>query len=100
MTCCPCTRTLSGLLLASAALVALGLYAAPRPSAEPAAPPAATMTDAEFAKLLTAVRPCAGEDDFDKIPWLVSIWDAREKAAKEGKPILLWEMDGHPLGCG
>ena len=21
-------------------------------------------------------------------------------AAKEGKPILLWEMDGHPLGCG
>ena len=26
--------------------------------------------------------------------------DAITKAAKEGKPILLWEMDGHPLGCG
>ncbi len=24
---------------------------------------------------------------------------ARKVAAKEGKPILLWEMDGHPLGC-
>jgi hypothetical protein len=58
------------------------------------------MTDVEFTKLLATMRPCAGEDNFDKIPWLVSIWDAREKAAKEGKPILLWEMDGHPLGCG
>ena len=23
-----------------------------------------------------------------------------EHIAKKGKPILLWEMDGHPLGCG
>jgi hypothetical protein len=28
-----------------------------------------------------------------------SLWEARRKAAAEGKPILLWEMDGHPLGC-
>ena len=28
-----------------------------------------------------------------------SLWQARERAAAEGKPILLWEMDGHPLGC-
>lgn len=58
------------------------------------------LTAADFDKLLVAVRPTAGEDDFDKIPWLASLWDARVKAAKEGKPILLWEMDGHPLGCG
>jgi hypothetical protein len=97
--CCRTTRLFPGFLFAVAALVAIGLYAAPRSETEPAAPPA-KMPDAEFAALLKSVRPCAGEDEFDKIPWLVSIWDAREKAAKEGKPILLWEMDGHPLGCG
>ena len=37
---------------------------------------------------------------FAQVPWLTSLWEAREKAAAEGKPILLWEMDGHPLGCG
>ena len=63
-------------------------------------PAAEQLTAAEFDKLLVAVRPAATEDDFAKIPWLTSIWDARAKAAKEGKPILLWEMDGHPLGCG
>jgi hypothetical protein len=97
--CCRCTRFFPGFLLAVAALVAIGLYANPKGTPDPVARPA-SMTDAEFAVLLKAVRPCTGEDEFDKIPWLVSIWDAREKAAKEGKPILLWEMDGHPLGCG
>jgi hypothetical protein len=28
-----------------------------------------------------------------------SLWEARKRAAAEGKPILLWEMDGNPLGC-
>jgi len=56
--------------------------------------------DKTFALIKSLVPPTATEDDFDKIPWLTSIWAARQKAAKEGKPILLWEMDGHPLGCG
>jgi hypothetical protein len=98
MSCCRTTRFLPGFVFGAAALAAVGLWAGPGPT--PAAPPPAAMTDGEFAKLLAAVRPCAGEDDFDKIPWLISVWDARAKAAKEGKPILLWEMDGHPLGCG
>ena len=58
------------------------------------------LTESEFTSTLKAVRPAAGEDKFDQIPWLTSLWEARQKAAKEGKPILLWEMDGHPLGCG
>ena len=70
-----------------------------------ATPTAATpvpeqMTAARQTELLKVIRPCEGEDAFDKIAWLTAIHDAREKAAKEGKPILLWEMDGHPLGCG
>jgi hypothetical protein len=62
--------------------------------------PKPALTDAEYTSALKAIRPAAGEDKFDRVPWLTSLWEARQKAAKEGKPILLWEMDGHPLGCG
>jgi hypothetical protein len=62
-----------------------------------AAPPLST---SDLVKLRTLIRPAAGEDPFDTIPWETSLWDARKKAAAAGKPILLWEMDGHPLGCG
>jgi hypothetical protein len=79
-----------GLLLATAALLLR-----PHPTAA-----GEVMTAAEAGAVRQAVLPKTGEDEFDKIPWLTSIWDARVKAAKEGKPILLWEMDGHPLGCG
>jgi hypothetical protein len=82
-----------GLLLAASAFLLR-----PQPSA--AAPLGEQLSAAEFAAVRKAVLPKPDEDDFDKIPWLTSIWDARVKAAKEGKPILLWEMDGHPLGCG
>ena len=58
------------------------------------------MTAERMAALQKVIRPCEGEDAFDNIAWLTTIHDARVKAAKEGKPILLWEMDGHPLGCG
>ena len=58
------------------------------------------LTDAEIAKVRQAVLPKPGEDLFDQIPWQTDIWEARILAAKVGKPILLWEMDGHPLGCG
>jgi hypothetical protein len=51
-------------------------------------------------KLRAVILPSMGEDPFATIPWETSLWTAREKAAKAGKPILLWEMDGHPLGCG
>lgn len=45
------------------------------------------------------IKPHEGETDWAGIPWLTSLWEARRQAAAEGKPILLWEMDGHPLGC-
>jgi len=33
------------------------------------------------------------------IPWKLSVVDARETAWEENKPIFIWAMDGHPLGC-
>lgn len=54
---------------------------------------------AHFQKLHALIKPQANEEKFMQIPWRISLWDARKEAAAEGKPILLWEMDGHPLSC-
>lgn len=62
-----------------------------------AAPP---LSDEDVARLRKVIQPLDGEDPFATIPWETNLWDARVKAAAAGKPILLWEMDGHPLGCG
>ena len=53
----------------------------------------------EFRQIRTLVMPDPVEEKWAQIPWLSSLWEARKQAAAEGKPILLWEMDGHPLGC-
>jgi hypothetical protein len=50
-------------------------------------------------ELRALIKPSAREERWSRIPWLADLWAARQKAAREGKPILLWEMDGHPLGC-
>ena len=68
------------------------LWAAPARAAEPVKPE-------EFHHLHRLVKPAEAEQAWTQIPWMASLWDARVKAAAEGKPILLWEMDGHPLGC-
>jgi hypothetical protein len=63
------------------------------------APAESPTARAEFSQLHTLIKPAAGEEKWREVPWMVSLWEARLKAAAEGKPILLWEMDGHPLGC-
>lgn len=86
-------RFLIGMLgVALAAVVALT-----RSTSVSGAPP---LTEDDAARLHKVIRPLPGEDPFETIPWETSLWDARVKAAAAGKPILLWEMDGHPLGCG
>jgi hypothetical protein len=68
-------------------LIALGLLLAPD-----------ALTLAEFEKLHKELVPPTGEA-WRTIPWKVSLLEARETAAKERKPIFMWSMDGHPLGC-
>jgi hypothetical protein len=53
----------------------------------------------QFDSLRRAIKPAPGEDLWASIPWQTNLWQARERAAAAGKPLLLWEMDGHPLGC-
>jgi hypothetical protein len=57
-------------------------------------------TPQDFAKFQAFLRPRPEEEKWLQIPWMTDLWEARKKAAAEGKPILLWEMDGSPMACG
>ena len=54
-----------------------------------------------FDTLQALIRPQPGEFAwYEEIPWLTSIQEAREKAAAEGKPLLVWSSaDGQPCGA-
>ncbi len=54
-----------------------------------------------FDALHKLILPQAGEFAwYEEIPWLMSIQAAREKAAAEGKPLLIWcSADGQPCGA-
>ena len=41
----------------------------------------------------------ASDKPWRTIPWKTALLDAQETAAREAKPIFIWAMDGHPLGC-
>ena len=50
----------------------------------------------QFDTLRVLIKPEPG--GFDDVPWMTDLWEARKKAAAEGKPLLVWVGDGHPLG--
>lgn len=52
----------------------------------------------ELYQMQAMIKPEGRECNFRRIPWTTSLWKARQRAAAEGKPILLWTMDGNPLG--
>lgn len=49
-------------------------------------------------QLHAMIKPHGTEARWLQIPWMTSLWKARQRAAASGKPILLWTMDGSPLG--
>jgi hypothetical protein len=53
----------------------------------------------DVGRLVALIKPAEGEQLWEQIPWRTQLWAARQEAARAGKPLLLWEMDGHPLGC-
>jgi hypothetical protein len=53
----------------------------------------------QAAAVKAAVVPTEQDEKWLEIGWKANLWEARKEAAAKGKPILLWEMDGHPLGC-
>jgi hypothetical protein len=61
-----------------------------------AAPP---LTDATFEALRDAILPSAEERAFEAVGWRPSFGEAVREAREQGRPVLLWAMNGHPLGC-
>lgn len=59
----------------------------------------AEISKIDFNQLTTLCTPGKSSSGWLELGWEIDLWKAREQAAKEGKPIFLWEMDGHPLGC-
>ena len=45
------------------------------------------------------VLPAQDEMEWMQIPWLTTFADGIAAANKADKPLLLWVMNGHPLGC-
>ena len=59
---------------------------------------AGELSEADFQRLHKSLQPAANTP-WRTIPWKISLLDAQHTAAKENKPIFIWAMDGHPLGC-
>lgn len=53
---------------------------------------------ADFDRLLAAIKPQKGESPWREIPWLTNVTEARRKASKEDKPLVIFTAaDGSPL---
>lgn len=67
-----------------------------RPCAVPALP---EVDDDSLALWIERILPRAAEMEWTRIPWIPNLGDGVATAEAEGKPILLWLMNGHPCGC-
>jgi len=56
-----------------------------------------TLPAADFEKLHRGIAP--GKERWAEIPWETDLAAARARSSREGRPLLMWVMDGHPLGC-
>ena len=53
---------------------------------------------AEVERLRRDLVP-AGDELWETIPWRSDLLAARDEAMRTGRPLFLWAMNGHPLGC-
>lgn len=57
------------------------------------------LNDDTIDQIADAIRPRAAEVAFLDIGWHESFHSAVNEARETNRPILLWAMNGHPLGC-
>ena len=48
--------------------------------------------------MVQEVLPKPGEEAYRKVAWRLDLGKAREEAQRAGKPLVVFLMDGHPLG--
>lgn len=75
----------------------LALPVSPTAADDPIAP----LPHEQFDKLHKLLRPQHGESRWMEIDWHPSVWEARQTAAAEGKPLFLMAGSGGapPAGC-
>ena len=66
-----------------------------------AAEPTEALTATSFAQYQRQIKPQSGESRWLEVPWFLDLHAARQKAAAEGKPMILWSGGGAPPvgGC-
>jgi hypothetical protein len=55
---------------------------------------------AELEKLHQLIKPQPGESRWMEIAWYPNVWEARQRAAKEGKPLFIWAGSGGAPAAG
>jgi hypothetical protein len=77
----------------------VGFFAISVPAQEQDARQRLSVTEME--RMHRLIKPRPGESRWMEIDWYPSVWEARQKAAREGKPLLLWAGSGGapPAGC-
>jgi hypothetical protein len=84
------------------ALLTLSALAHAQDAGAPPAPPARAiprLDDTTFDELWPQIVPRPNELEWLEIPWLGVLADAVAQARQADQPVLLWAMNGHPLGC-
>lgn len=60
----------------------------------------APLSAEQFEKLHGMIKPQPGESRWMEIDWHPNIWEARQKAAREGKPLFIWAGSGGAPAAG
>jgi hypothetical protein len=80
-------------------LIGVGIVTHSARAEKPAPANRSALSPAEFTRSLALIRPRPGEAKWMTIPWEIDVWQARKRAAAEGKPIFFLTGGGHsPLG--
>lgn len=61
-------------------------------------PVAQDLTDESLSEWIARIVPGEQEMRWRQAGWRPTLWEGLIDAHKEKKPILLWAMNGHPLG--
>ena len=48
---------------------------------------------------IAEILPTKDDEKWLSIPWQTDLTQARTDAQRENKPIFMWIMNGHPMGC-
>jgi hypothetical protein len=58
------------------------------------------LSAAEIEKLHRTLKPQRGEARWMEVTWHPNVWEARQKAAAEGKPLFIWAGSGGAPAAG